>query len=89
MLDNRRRTSDAAHRRAQRRVTVLMLLSSKPLRLVVPVFVLLGIFMIAERELIPQHWPGACYAAQIDNGGRRARPVCVKHIPFADLRTTG
>lgn len=87
MLDNRRRISDAAHRRAHRRVTLMMLLSSKPLRIIVPAFVLISLIMIARREIGPHYWPGACYEAHLEQrGGRRPGEVllCSKHIPFAN-----
>jgi hypothetical protein len=66
------------------RATISVVLTN-PLAIVFPGFILVGIAILAVRELQPRPWPGACYEAQL---GARSRlggqmSVCVKHIPFA------
>jgi len=85
MLNNRRRVSEAQYRWARLRATVSMVFLN-PLAVVIPGFLVVGIAMIAARELAPRHWPGACYEAHLESRGARPGqiPVCVKHTPFSN-----
>lgn len=86
MLNNRRRATDAALRRARRGAAFSMLFALRPPHVVVTGFALVGLILIASRELAPHHWLGACYEAHLESRGGRYPgqiPVCVKHVPFA------
>jgi hypothetical protein len=83
MLDNRRRQTAAQLRWAHMRTTISMVFMN-PVAIVFPAFILMGVAIIAARELKPHAWPGTCYEAQLGRsrlGGQMS--VCVKHIPFA------
>ena len=85
MLDNRRRRTESQLRWAHMRANISMVFMN-PVAIVFPAFILMGIAIIAARELKPYSWPGTCYEAQLGHsrlGGQVS--VCVKHIPYANI----
>ena len=91
MLNNRRRTPEVRQGWARIRANVSVWFMMNPLTtIVLPSFVLIGLLFIGTSQLVSRSWPGACYEVHFETQEQtgRQRPVCLKHIPFADGSST-